>query len=110
MFNPFPDKPGSVTKPYPGFEVHILDNQNVLVTEPNVLGKVSLKTPLPPSFMLTLFNNDEVFMKKYLGDSVGYYTTGDAGFFDEEGYLWVVGRIDDIIKTGGKKLSMASVE
>lgn len=74
------------------------------------MGKICLKTPLPPPFMLTLFNNDEIFMKKYLGDSPGYYTTGDAGFFDEDGYLWVVGRIDDIIKTGGKKVSTASVE
>ncbi|EAS04010.1 AMP-dependent synthetase/ligase (macronuclear) [Tetrahymena thermophila SB210] len=109
-FQSFQDKPGSVTMPCPSFEVHILDNQNKKIEEANKLGKVCLKTPLPPPFMLSLFNNDEIFMKKYLGDSPGYYTTGDAGFFDEDSYLWVVGRIDDIIKTGGKKLSMSSVE
>ena len=56
----------------------------------NKLGNVVIKLPLPPSFMLTLWKNDEFFIKKYLTDTPGYYTTGDAGLFDENGYLHIM--------------------
>lgn len=65
---------------------------------------------MPPSFMLTLYNNDEAFIKKYMIETPGYYTTGDAGYFDEDGYLNVMARLDDIINTAGHRLSTASME
>ena len=60
--------------------------------------------------MLTLYGNDEAFIKKYLSDTPGYYTTGDAGYFDSDGYLNVMTRIDDIINTAGHRLSTAAME
>jgi len=74
------------------------------------LGKVCIKLPLPPSFMLTLYNNDQFFIDKYLSDTPGYYTTGDAGYFDHDDYLNVMTRLDDIINTAGHRLSTASME
>lgn len=58
----FPTLPGSVTRPAPGYDVRIVDDQNHEITEPNVLGKVAIKLPMPPSFMLTLWGNDEAFI------------------------------------------------
>jgi len=69
------------------------------------MGKLSIKLPLPPSFMMTLWGNDQRFTDKYLTDSPGYYTSGDAGFFDEEGYVHVMTRLDDVINTAGHRLS-----
>lgn len=69
------------------------------------MGKVCVKLPMPPSFMPTLWGNDEAFVEKYLKDVPGYYFTGDAGFFDEDGYLHVGSRVDDIINTAGHRLS-----
>lgn len=65
---------------------------------------------MPPSFMLTLYNNDEAFIQKYLEETPGYYTSGDAGYFDDDGYLNVMTRLDDIINTAGHRLSTASME
>lgn len=60
--------------------------------------------------MLTLYNNDEAFVQKYLQEAPGYYTTGDAGYFDDDGYLNVMTRLDDIINTAGHRLSTAQME
>lgn len=76
----------------------------------NQLGKVCIKLPMPPSFMLTLYNNDKAFLAKYLEETPGYYTTGDAGYFDSDGYLNVMTRLDDIINTAGHRLSTAGME
>lgn len=65
---------------------------------------------MPPSFMLTLYNNDKAFLAKYLEETPGYYTTGDAGYFDSDGYLNVMTRLDDIINTAGHRLSTAGME
>ena len=65
---------------------------------------------MPPSFMLTLYNNDKAFFEKYLEETPGYYTTGDAGYFDEDNYLNIMTRTDDIINTAGHRLSTASME
>lgn len=105
----FPAKPGSATKPVPGFVVEILNQDNEKVPNKS-LGKVCVKLPMPPSFMLTLYNNDKAFIEKYLEETPGYYTTGDAGYFDEDGYLNVMTRLDDIINTAGHRLSTASME
>ena len=105
----FHPKPGSATKPSPGFQVEIMGHDNEPLPK-NSLGKVCIKLPLPPSFMLTLYNNDEAFLKKYLEETPGYYTSGDAGYFDDDGYLNVMTRLDDIINTAGHRLSTASME
>jgi len=105
----FPCKPGSVTKPAPGMRVTILDEHNNPL--PNgKLGKVCIKLPMPPSFMPTLYKNDEAFLNKYIVDNPGYYFSGDAGFFDEDGYLHVTARVDDVINTAGHRLSTSQME
>ncbi|EGR28695.1 propionate-- ligase, putative [Ichthyophthirius multifiliis] len=106
----FPIKPGSAIKPAPGFIVHILDQNNNIINEADKLGKICIKLPLPPSFMLTLYNNDEAFVQKYLKDAPGYYQSGDCGYFDNDGYLNVMTRIDDVINTAGHRLSTAQIE
>jgi len=65
---------------------------------------------MPPSFMLTLYGNDDAFLEKYMRETPGYYTTGDAGYYDNDGYLNVMTRLDDIINTAGHRLSTAQME
>jgi propionyl-CoA synthetase len=72
----FQPKPGSATKPAPGFEVKIMDHHNEEIKEAGKLGRICIKLPMPPSFMMTLYNNDEAFIYKYLTDTPGYYTSG----------------------------------
>lgn len=74
------------------------------------LGKVVVKLPMPPSFMLTLWRNDKAFVEKYLTETPGYYTTGDAGYMDENGYLHVMTRTDDVINCAGHRLSCGRIE
>lgn len=105
----FPTNPGSCTKVVPGWQVEILDDNNNPV-DPPMLGKVVIKCPTPPSFMLTLWNNDEAFIKKYFSDSPGYYTSGDAGYFNDAGYLHIMTRVDDVINTAGHRLSTGRFE
>lgn len=66
--------------------------------------------PLPPGSMLTLWGNQKAYVQKYLTETPGYYTTGDAGFFDERGYLHIEGRIDDVINTAGHRISTGLLE
>jgi propionyl-CoA synthetase len=106
----YPTLPGSVTKPVPGYDIRIFDEQNQEVSKPNELGKVVIKLPMPPSFMLTLWGHDEAFRAKYLADTPGYYTTGDAGLLDEHGYLHIMTRMDDVINTCGHRLSTGRME
>jgi propionyl-CoA synthetase len=103
----FPLKPGSAIKPAPGFVVNILDSNNQVIDEADKLGKICIKLPMPPSFMLTLYNNDEAFVQKYLTEAPGYYQSGDCGYFDKDGYLNVMTRLDDVINTAGHRLSTA---
>jgi len=91
--------------PAPGWDIKILDDENQVINEPRKMGKLSVKLPLPPSFMMTLWGNDQRFTDKYFTDSPGYYTSGDAGFFDEDGYVHVMTRLDDVINTAGHRLS-----
>lgn len=65
---------------------------------------------MPPSFMLTLYNNEQAFIQKYLIHSPGYYETGDCGYFDKDGYLNIMTRLDDVINTAGHRLSTAQME
>jgi len=105
----FPTLPGSVTRPVPGYDVKIFDEGNVEVA-PDTLGKVVIKLPLPPAFMLTLWGNDEAFIEKYLAETPGYYTTGDAGVIDSNGYIHIMTRTDDVINTAGHRISTGRLE
>ena len=107
----FPTLPGSVTRPVPGYNVQIFNEEtNEPVANPGDLGKVVIKLPLPPAFMLTLWGNDQAFIDKYLTDTPGYYTTGDAGIIDEKGYVHIMTRTDDVINTAGHRISTGRLE
>lgn len=106
----FPTKAGSCTKPFPGFDIRILNDEGEELTERNVLGNVVAKLPTPPSFMLSLWNNDPFFKEKYFSQFPGFYCTGDAGYFDSDGYLNITSRTDDIINVAGHRLSTSQME
>ena len=104
-----PVKPGSCTKAVPGYDVRALgdDGQQLAAGQ---IGSLAIKLPLPPGCLPTLWNNDEGFLKSYLSHYSGYYLTADAGYQDEDGYLWVMSRTDDIINVAGHRLSTGAME
>ncbi len=104
-----PVKPGSPTLAMPGYDVRILgqDGEEVAAGE---MGDIVLKLPLPPSCLPTLWNNDERYVSGYLSRHSGYYLTGDAGFKDEDDYLWIMSRTDDVINVAGHRLSTGQME
>ncbi len=104
-----PVKPGSCTKPVPGYDVRVLDDHASELPSGRT-GNIVIRLPLPPGCLTTLWNNDEDFIRTYLLEYPGYYLTGDAGFIDEDGYLWIMGRTDDIINTAGHRLSTGAME
>jgi propionyl-CoA synthetase len=106
---PLPLKPGSPTKAVPGFDVRILDAE-CRVLEPPAEGVLAIKLPLPPGCLPTLWQNDEGFIDTYLTEIPGYYFTGDGGFIDEDGYVFVMGRVDDVINVAGHRLSTGRME
>lgn len=104
-----PVKPGSASKPVPGWNVKILD------TDGNELGKgqegiIAVKLPLPPGTLITLWEDDEGFKNSYTSLYPGYYFTGDGGYIDDDGYVFVMGRVDDIINVAGHRLSTGEME
>ncbi len=104
-----PVKPGSPTLPMPGYDVRVLNEEGREV-EPGKLGAICVKLPLPPSCLPTLWNADDRFVQSYLSRYPGYYLTGDAGFVDEDGYLFIMSRIDDVINVAGHRLSTGAIE
>jgi len=104
-----PVKPGSPTLPMPGYDVRVLDDEGHELP-PGKLGAICIKLPLPPSCLPTLWNADERFVQSYLSRYPGYYLTGDAGFKDEDGYLFIMSRIDDVINVAGHRLSTGAME
>ncbi|MFE3260118.1 AMP-binding protein [Nocardia sp. NPDC059091] len=104
-----PAKPGSVTRPLPGYRVTIVDETGRVVP-PGVSGHVVIELPLPPGTVRTLWHDDDRFTATYLKKFPGYYDTSDAGHLDEDGYLWIEGRTDDIINVGGESLPALDVE
>jgi Acyl-coenzyme A synthetases/AMP-(fatty) acid ligases len=106
---PLPVKPGSPTRAVPGYDVRVLDDAGEPV-KPGDIGRLMLKLPLPPGCLTTLWGNDARFVQSYLSTQPGYYLTGDAGYMDEDGYIFVMSRIDDIINVAGHRLSTGGIE
>ena len=104
-----PVKHGSPTVPMPGYDVQIVDD-GLHPMKPGEMGSIVIKLPLPPSCLPTLWNADKRFEDSYLADFPGYYKTGDAGFMDEDGYLFIMARTDDIINVAGHRLSTGGME
>lgn len=104
-----PVKHGSPTKTVPGYDVQVVDDDGHPVKAGDI-GNIVIKLPLPPGCLPTLWNNDEGFKKSYLARFPGYYNTGDAGFIDEDGYIFIMSRTDDIINVAGHRLSTGGME
>ncbi len=102
-------KPGSPTVPCPGYAVRVLDQSGAPVP-PGQDGAICLELPLPPGNLPTLWGDDERFRESYLSRYPGYYLTGDNGYVDEDGYVFVMGRTDDVINVAGHRLSTGSME
>jgi propionyl-CoA synthetase len=107
--DPMPIKSGSPSFPVPGYAVHVLDSEHQEVATGGE-GDIAIKLPLPPGTLPTLWGDDERYIASYLSEHPGYYTSGDGGFFDEDGYLYVMGRTDDVINVAGHRLSTGSME
>jgi propionyl-CoA synthetase len=105
----FPVKYGSATKPIPGWHVQALDPKGMPVG-PGQTGAIVCKLPLPPGAASTLWNAPERYAKAYLEAFPGYYSTGDAGFIDADGYLHIMTRTDDVINVAGHRLSTGAIE
>ncbi|SFO32302.1 propionyl-CoA synthetase [Roseovarius lutimaris] len=104
-----PVKIGSPTVPMPGYDIHILDDGGHELPA-GELGAIAVKLPLPPGTLPTLWNAEDRFRKSYLNTFPGYYETGDAGMKDEDGYLWIMARTDDVINVAGHRLSTGAME
>mmetsp|Transcript_16020 Transcript_16020/g.34716 ORF Transcript_16020/g.34716 Transcript_16020/m.34716 type:complete len:669 (-) Transcript_16020:549-2555(-) len=104
-----PIRYGSCSMPVTGFEVSIFDDEGNAMA-PNELGNMVIKTPLPPGSLKTLYKDDKRFIEKYLEKYPGYYDCGDAAFIDEDGYISIMGRTDDIINVAGHRLSTGAME
>jgi len=104
-----PVKPGSPTVAVPGYNVQVLDEAGDEVKAGDI-GRLMIKLPLPPGSLPTLWNNDERFLSSYLNAQPGYYLSGDAGYKDADGYLFIMSRIDDIINVAGHRLSTGAME
>ena len=104
-----PVKPGSPTRAVPGYDVQVLDTAGHEVPR-GEMGAICVKLPMPPSCLPTLWNADDRFIESYMADFPGYYETGDAGYMDEDGYIFVMARTDDIINVAGHRLSTGAME
>ena len=104
-----PVKQGSPSKAVPGMDVRVLDD-NAKSVKPGDVGALVIKLPLPPGTFPTLWNADKRFIEAYLSEFPGYYKTADAGFIDEDGYVFVMSRTDDIINVAGHRLSTGAME
>ena len=106
---PLPIKPGSPTVPVPGYAVTVLDEKGAPV-DPGVEGAICIRLPMPPGTLPTLWGDDDRYVASYLSAFAGYYLTGDGGYLDEDGYLYVMGRTDDVLNVAGHRLSTGSIE
>ena len=106
---PMPVKPGSPTVAVPGYDVRIVDGEGTEL-EAGHDGAIVIRLPLPPGTLPTLWGDDQRYIDAYLRTFDGYYTTGDGGYVDEDGYVFVMGRTDDVINVAGHRLSTGSME
>jgi propionyl-CoA synthetase len=106
---PMPLKPGSPSVPVPGYQVDVLGETGTPVAAGQE-GAICLRLPLPPGTLTTLWGDDERFVSSYLSAFEGYYLSGDGGYLDEDGYLFVMGRTDDVINVAGHRLSTGAME
>jgi propionyl-CoA synthetase len=106
---PMPVKPGSPTVAVPGFDVRVLLPDGSIAPA-GAEGDIAIRLPLPPGTLLTLWNDDERYIESYLSRFPGHYLTGDGGSIDEDGYIWVMGRTDDVINVAGHRLSTGAME
>jgi propionyl-CoA synthetase len=106
---PLPVKPGSASVPVPGYDVRVLDDSGSQVAA-GTIGNIVIRLPLPPGSLPTLWQNDEGYRESYLTRFPGYYLTGDAGYIDADGYVWIMSRIDDVINVAGHRLSTGAME
>jgi propionyl-CoA synthetase len=104
-----PIKPGSPSVPMPGWDIKVLDTDGKVLPA-GTEGALCLKLPLPPGSLPTLWNDDDRYVQSYLTEHPGYYQTGDGGYVDEDGYIFVMGRTDDVINVAGHRLSTGSME
>ena len=104
-----PVKHGSPTVPMPGYDVRVVDEASRELAA-NTMGSIVIKLPLPPASLPTLWHADDRFRESYLDEFPGYYKTADAGYKDEDGYIFVMGRTDDIINVAGHRLSTGGME
>ena len=106
---PMPPKSGSSTVPVPGFNVQFLDDEGNRLGD-NEQGFIAIKLPLPPSCLTSIWGDVERFKEAYLESFPGYFATGDGGYFDEDGYVFIMGRVDDVINVAGHRLSTGEME
>jgi propionyl-CoA synthetase len=108
--DPMATKPGSPTVPVPGYDVHVVDPRTGADVPPGTSGDIVLRLPLPPGCLQTLWGDDQRFIDSYLSRHPGAYLTGDGGYLDSDGYLYVMGRTDDVINVAGHRLSTGEME
>lgn len=106
---PMPVKPGSSTMPVPGYDVRILDELGEQLPA-NTQGFIAIKLPLPPSCLTSIWGDEDRLKSSYLSSYPGYFVTGDGGYIDDDGYLFVMGRVDDVINVAGHRLSTGEME
>jgi propionyl-CoA synthetase len=106
---PAPIKAGSPSRPVPGYNVEVVDSSGEKVAA-GESGMIVIKLPLPPGTLTTLWQNNQRYYDAYLSQIEGYYLTGDAGYIDEDNYLWIMNRIDDVINVAGHRLSTGRLE
>ncbi|MFE3254324.1 AMP-binding protein [Nocardia sp. NPDC059091] len=107
--DPMPTKSGSATVPVPGYDVQILNSEGAPVP-PGEEGAVCIKLPLPPGALATVWGDHDRFERSYLSTYPGYYLTGDGGYIDDDGYLFILGRTDDVMNVAGHRLSSGQIE
>jgi propionyl-CoA synthetase len=102
-------KPGSATVPSPGFNVQVVDMEGSQVPA-GEQGQIAVKLPLPPGCLMTVWGDDKRFQNSYLKPIPGFYSSGDGGFIDDDGYVFIMGRTDDVINVAGHRLSTGEME
>jgi propionyl-CoA synthetase len=108
--DPMVTKPGSPTVPVPGYDVYVVDSATGADVPPGTTGDIVVRLPLPPGCLSTLWGDDQRFIDSYLSSYPGAYLTGDGGYRDSDGYLYVMGRTDDVINVAGHRLSTGEME